>query len=225
MTVNDQSDQVDPAIGAIAALDDPTRLALYRHVAGSGRAVSRDEAAAAVGIAHHAARFHLDRLLEAGLLEVEYKRPPGRGGPGAGRPTKLYRIARAEYAVSVPGRRYDLASEVLARAVAATMSSGVPVADALEAAAEEAGRSLASGPVGVSGAVEVMERHGFAPRREGGDYVLANCPFRALAEVEPEVICGMNLALVRGLLGATGGRPAAARLAPAEGRCCVRVEA
>lgn len=66
------------AVAAIAALDDPIRRALYRYIAAQGGPVGREDAAAAAGVPRHVARFHLDRLYEAGLLEVEYRRPAGR---------------------------------------------------------------------------------------------------------------------------------------------------
>src|SRR5687767_12295746 len=92
-------------IAALAALDDPTRRAVFDFVARSRVAVSRDAAAEAVGVSRRMAAFHLDRLADHGLLTVEYRRPAGRSGPGAGRPAKLYRRAAGEVAVSVPERQ------------------------------------------------------------------------------------------------------------------------
>lgn len=222
------------AVAAIAALGDPTRQALYRYVAAQDAPVGRDQAAAAVGAPHHVARFHLDRLHDAGLLEVEYRRPAGRGGPGAGHPAKLYRAVATEFSVSIPQRRYDLAGAVLTRAIADAAGRGTPVADALDAAAADAGRAighaarphggkLRSQPTLVAAAVATLDACGFSPRAEGGGYVLANCPFRALAQQAPDVVCQMNLTLVSSLLDEVGARSASARLDPADGRCCVTV--
>ena len=101
-------------IEAIALLDEPVRRALFEWVAGVGRAVSRDEAAAGVGISRALAAFHLDRLVREGLLEAEYRRLSGRTGPGAGRPAKLYRCAAREVAVSLPDRRYEIPAQLFA---------------------------------------------------------------------------------------------------------------
>lgn len=223
------------AVTAIAALGDPTRRALYRYIAAQGVPVGREDAAAAVGVPHHVARFHLDRLHEAGLLQVQYKRPAGRGGPGAGRPAKLYRPAPAEFAVSVPERRYDLAGLVLTRAVATAIADDTPAGQALEEAAGEAGRAIGevaraqADPTGdgagsLAAALEALDAYGFSPRAEGGCYVLGNCPFRALSAQMPEVVCRMNLALIAGALDAAGARSASAHPDPAEGRCCVTVQ-
>ena len=69
-----------------ALLDDPVRRKLYDYVVAQGREVSRSEAAEAVGIQRTLAAFHLDRLVETGLVDVTFRRPAGRAGPGAGRP-------------------------------------------------------------------------------------------------------------------------------------------
>lgn len=224
------------AVAAIAALGDPARRALYRYVAAQGTPVGREEAAAAVAVPHHVARFHLDRLHHAGLLQVEYKRPAGRGGPGAGHPAKLYRPATTEFSVSVPERRYDLAGLVLTRAITTAMASDTPVAQALEQAADQVGRGLGHAARSHSGrpphqtpslaaALETLNAHGFAPRAEADGYILGNCPFRALARQAPEVACRMNLALITGLLEQAGATTASAQLDPAGGRCCVTMRA
>jgi predicted ArsR family transcriptional regulator len=227
-------DSLSP-VAAVAALGDPTRSALYRYIAAQGTPVGREEAAAAVGVPHHVARFHLDRLHEAGLLEVEYKRPPGRGGPGAGRPAKLYRPAVTEFSVSIPERRYDLAGLVLTRTIATAMAGITPVAQALEEAAGEAGRALGQAaishssrpwqPSPLAAALQALDAHGFAPHSGSDAYILRNCPFHALAQQAPDVVCRMNLALITGLLEQAGAETASARLDPADGRCCVIVQA
>src|SRR5512142_658990 len=102
----------------LAPLADPVRRRLYLHVAGQSESVSRDEAAEATGIGRPLAAHHLDRLAAAGLLEVEYRRRSGRTGPGAGRPAKLYRAARREVRAQLPQRRYEVAAELFASALA-----------------------------------------------------------------------------------------------------------
>ncbi|HKF77929.1 MAG TPA: helix-turn-helix domain-containing protein, partial [Candidatus Dormibacteraeota bacterium] len=69
---------LDQDIELLALLEDPVRRSLYRHVAGQPDYVSREEAAAAVGVARALAAHHLDRLAEEGLLETTYRRPAGR---------------------------------------------------------------------------------------------------------------------------------------------------
>ena len=101
----------------MAALAEPTRRRLYDLVAASNEPVGRDDAVEALGISRELAAFHLDRLVEAGLLQTEYRRRNGRTGPGAGRPAKLYRRADRVVEISLPARRYDRAAELMATAI------------------------------------------------------------------------------------------------------------
>lgn len=230
------SSDFDSRVAGIAALKDPTRRALYSVAVSEARAVSRDEAAEAVGVPRSVAAFHLDRLVEAGLLEVEFRRLTGRRGPGAGRPSKLYRRSEREVEVSLPERRYDLAGRLLARAVNDALSEDVPVGEALSRAAIEVGTSIGETDRGrarpkaragnsLATVAQVLEEYGFEPRREGGDVVLGNCPFHALAEEYTDLVCGMNVHLIEGLLAGLGASRVEARLDPQPGRCCVRIRA
>ena len=183
-------------VAAVSALEDPARRALLEFVGAADGAVSRDDAAQALGLTRRATAFHLDRLAEAGLLEVEYRRLTGRSGPGAGRPSKLYRRPADEVAVSVPERHYDLAGELLAAAVEADAAGEGPARDALLRLARAAGRELGE----QAGSLEAVVRdHGYAPRPGGdGVTVLANCPFHRLARRHTDVVCHLNLELLGG---------------------------
>ena len=104
-------------VSGLASLAEPVRLELYRYVAGHADAVGRDQAAEGVGVPRHTAKFHLDKLVDEGLLEVEFRRLTGRDGPGAGRPAKLYRRSGREVSVTVPDREYELAGQLMAAAI------------------------------------------------------------------------------------------------------------
>ena len=78
------------ALNGLSHLDDPLRRQLYEYVTECDGPVSREQAAAAASIGRTLAAYHLDKLADAGLLTISYQRPAGRGGPGAGRPAKLY---------------------------------------------------------------------------------------------------------------------------------------
>src|SRR5438105_14446775 len=92
-------------IERVALLDEPARRRLYDFVSGRNAPVGRDEAAAATGMSRGLAAFHLDRLAEAGLLDVEFRRLTGRTGPGAGRPAKLYARAGRRVSVNLPAAK------------------------------------------------------------------------------------------------------------------------
>src|SRR6266566_9200597 len=102
-----------PDLASLNSLDDPLRRRLYEVVTSRAGPVSRDEAAAAAGIGRALAVYHLDKLVEAGLLTASYQRPGGRSGPGAGRPAKLYARSGREFTVTVPPREYELAARLL----------------------------------------------------------------------------------------------------------------
>ncbi|MFP5312386.1 MAG: ArsR/SmtB family transcription factor, partial [Actinomycetes bacterium] len=55
-------------IAAVASLTDAKRLQLFELVAASPRPVGRDEVAEASGMARSTVSFHLDRLVQDGLL-------------------------------------------------------------------------------------------------------------------------------------------------------------
>lgn len=223
-------------IAGLAALDQPVRRDLYRLLASTDGWTTRDGAAAALGLPRSVVAFHLDKLAEAGVVDVRFERTSGRQGPGAGRPSKLYRPSGAEVAASVPDRRYDLAGSLLAEAVAASTRTGTPVDESLHAVAHEAGRRIgasaraedeAGGDDPQARVLAVLADHGYEPERgPRGEIVLANCPFHRLAEEHRDLVCGMNLDLVAGLLA--GAAPASglrARLDPVPGLCCVRIAA
>jgi predicted ArsR family transcriptional regulator len=213
---------LDARLDRVAALGEPVRRALYRFVAAQPEPVTREQAAAAVGVAQHTAKFHLDRLVDGRLLEAGYRRPPGRGGPGAGRPAKVYRRSHTDLDVSLPERRYDLAGRLLVKAFARAERTGSPVPEALRAVATRAGRS--AGTQAASGLFDALAADGYEPRRDGDGITLANCPFHALASEETELVCGMNRAYLEGMLGGIGDTGLTARLDPAPGRCCIRLE-
>ena len=129
-------------VSGVGALAEPARRALYLYVVAQPEPVSRDQAAAGAGLPRHTAKFHLDKLVADGLLDTEYRRLSGRRGPGAGRPTKLYRRSSRQVAVTLPPRHYDLAGQILARAVEDAARDGVPVLQAVQRAAVDAGHRL-----------------------------------------------------------------------------------
>ncbi len=215
----------EEAIAAVAALGDPLRRTLYRFVAAQDHAVGRDEAAEGVGASRSAAAFHLDRLVDDGLLETEFRRLTGRQGPGAGRPAKLYRRARGEIAVSLPARQYELAARLLAAAVTEASRQGTPIDVALDRLARRRGAEIAARVAAPTpeAALEALVDEGYEPRVSDHEVVLANCPFSGIVADHAELVCGMNLALLEGFSQALPQAGLRARLLPTEGACCVRL--
>ena len=208
------------ALAGLASLDEPVRRRLYGYVSDAGRPVSRDEAAGAAGISRTLAAYHLDKLAEAGLLATTYQRPAGRGGPGAGRPAKLYRQAERELAVSVPPRAYELLARLLAEAAESDTTGSVR--RTLTGVAYDVGRQLGTEAGG--DLLTALRDCGYQPRAgSGGDIELRNCPFHRLALEHRELVCGLNLGLVEGMITGSAQPQARALLTPSPDRCCVVV--
>ena len=189
-----------------------------------------------MGVARSVAAFHLDRLVADGLLTTEFRRLTGRQGPGAGRPAKLYRRAEGEMSVSLPARQYDLAAGLLAAAVNDATSTGTPVGEALtrgrhrpraRRSANGRERRRGSGRAGAPSSTPpsaCSTSRATNPTEHGNEIVLANCPFHALVDEQRDLVCGMNRDLLCGMADAVGDDVLAARLAPSEGNCCVRLD-
>jgi predicted ArsR family transcriptional regulator len=218
-------------VSTIAALAEPLRRELYLYVRSQNRAVGRDEAAEALNIPRHNAKFHLDRLAEEGLLCVQYKRLSGLKGPGAGRPSKLYTASTREVSVSIPPRDYALAGLIMARAIDQAAARGTPIEESVATAARHFGTTLgkesptdpatdkAASPVAQT--CGILVRQGYEPMIEDGSIALLNCPFHALVAEHTQLVCSMNLAMLDGLTAETGGGELQATLQPTPGRCCV----
>ena len=213
-------------------LTEPTRRAVYDAVRAGREPMTRDEVAASTGISRRLAAFHLDLLAEGGLLSVDYARPAGRrGGPGAGRPSKRYAAEEVEVEVSLPPRRYDIAARVLARAVAEPGEGSAH--DRAVVIAQEEGQRLGGlhRPGGRMSAdrtlettAEVLTELGYEPTREGGCVRLRNCPFHAVVDVAPQLVCSLNDALIGGILdGIDGSDAVTAALDGVPPDCCVTV--
>src|SRR5688572_27544658 len=222
-------DDPDDVLASVAALGDPLRRRLYRFVGAQDHAVSRDQVAEGAGVSRSAAAFHLDRLVNEGLLETEFRRLTGRQGPGAGRPAKLYRRAAREISVTLPARRYELAAGLLAAAVSEAVGSGADVEATLDRLAREEGNRIGEGVAPLAGrrvspearaqrVADALAGEGYEPRAGAGEVTLSNCPFAALVSEHPDLTCQMNLALLEGFSAALPGAGVTAHLRPAEGR-------
>ena len=226
-----EQDQEPPRddVASLGSLGDPTRRALYDFVARQAEPAGRDEAAGAAGVGRTLAAYHLDRMVEGGLLEVSFARRTGRSGPGAGRPAKLYRRAVREFKVSLPPRDYELAARIFAdaidseptgRAKAALQESAQGFGG--EVAAEVDRRAAACSEAHRAAVLEqVLAERGYEPfRDEDGGIRLRNCPFDCLADAHRPTVCGMNLALLEQAAASQKGTLKAV-LDPRPNLCCV----
>jgi predicted ArsR family transcriptional regulator len=204
-----------------AALFDTSRRALYDYVRRQDHPVTREEAAQAQQMSRGLAAFHLDKLVEAGLLRAFYQAPAGRPR-GRGRPAKVYEPTQRAVAVTIPERRYELIAQILADTVA---EDPADVTGAARRHAHQHGRNLGTRLRAEQPATDlpgVLQRLGFEPRPDaGGRLLLHNCPFHELAVRHTTLVCTLNHAFLAGLvdgLAAAGVRP---DLSPQPGACCV----
>jgi predicted ArsR family transcriptional regulator len=226
------TDDLDQQLTGLAGLGDPLRRALYRHVAERGIPVSRDDAARAAGISRPLAAYHLDRLIDDGLLEARYQRRSGRQGPGAGRPAKHYVRADRQLELSLPARDYAGLAELLASAVEADPSGAAKAA--LDRAATDLGAELGAEAAGwtapdgdpdqVLAAIrQALAARGYEPYDDpDGTIRLRNCPFDRIADQHRDLVCGANHAMLKALVDRVDGDPPVrAALNPQPGTCCV----
>lgn len=224
------SDGLDP-VDAIGLLSDPLRRRLFNFVRERQVPVSRDEAAQEAGISRKLAAFHLDKLVEAGLVEVAAG--PTTLGRRLGRPPKHYRPAPVDLVVSLPERRYELMGRILVDAIVASGRDQSARDAAVRAGGETGARlgleALATrrpGRLGperaISAARAALGELGFEPvRTSDGGLLLRNCPFQALAQQAPELICAVNHAFTKGLVRGLGNESVSVVLSPSADRCCV----
>ncbi|GAA3347347.1 helix-turn-helix domain-containing protein [Amorphoplanes nipponensis] len=197
---------------AVATLVDASRRALYDYVRRQDHPVGREEAAAATAMSRGLAAFHLDKLVDAGLLAARYEAPTGRPR-GRGRAPKVYEPLGDGLAVTVPQRQYELIADILAEAVTAEQAPAE--------VAHRRGRDLGAGLRG-AGLLDALAQLGFEPQVQADRVRLRNCPFHALAARHTALVCDLNLHFVTGLLGGLD-EAGPARLAPRPGACCVEL--
>ena len=223
----------DRNVTRIGVLADPVRRELYRFVCSQDQPVTRDEAAEAVGVARHKAKFHLDRLEAGGLLEADYVRLTGRTGPGVGRPSKRYRRGTSEVGVTLPARDYELAGHIMADAISESARTGRSIFDALNSVAAARGAAIATistdhpseADAALDLAVRILADRGYEPRRTDHNVIMVNCPFQRLAVGHTELVCRLNHALLEGFVDSVAAELLEARLDPDANRCCVTLVA
>lgn len=221
-----------PAAWDVAhVLSEPNRRLVFGVVRRARRPLTRDDVARESGVNRRLTTFHLDRLCDAGLLVADYARPAGRaGGPGAGRPAKRYVAADVELDLSVPPRHYEFAARLLAQAITTAPSDAVAGSRAVAYVEGQRVGSLrrpsgrANSKRNRTAVVDALSDLGYEPAPQDADRLrLRNCPFRSVADVAPDLVCGMNCELVAGLLEGLGLDRGRVALDPDPPNCCVTV--
>src|SRR5262249_46782348 len=129
----------DPAIRAIAALDDDLRRGVYEFIRAARRPVTRGEAAAAGGVSRKLAAVHLDKLVGAGTLRARYQ--PADGIRRVGRAPKVYEPSGTDIRVSIPPRSHDILAGILLDAMVSE-GRGENARDAAQRVAHDRGEQI-----------------------------------------------------------------------------------
>jgi predicted ArsR family transcriptional regulator len=158
--------------------------------------------AAIVDLHPNTVRWHLGRLQEAGLV---HSAPERRRSPG--RPAVVFRLTPEGV---VAGRdEYRLLATMLTEALAGDAAAG---ARAYESGVRW-GRHLHEARPDASIA-ELLDQEGFAAEATGDRIEMRRCPFYALAEGAPQVICSLHHGVIDGALGASGSGQVVGHLEP-----------
>jgi predicted ArsR family transcriptional regulator len=199
----DLTDPATPRLDILKALGDNTRYAIYLELARSPRPLATAEIADLLGLHVNTVRPHLERMRDVGLLQVDAE---ARGG--VGRPQHRYSIAPGAPSLGLEPPSFPTLTSVLLEAAA---TSGLDGADLFEAAREQGradGRRWGERPDPLEAVLIEQARLGFDPTvvedDEGATVAFAHCPFRALAEAHPDLVCSVHCGLVEGLLDEVG---------------------
>ncbi len=196
-------------LDVLKALGDNTRYAIYLELARSARPLATADIAESLALHANTVRPHLEKMREAGLIDVEVG---GRGD--VGRPQHRYAIASGAPSLGLePPTMPVLARMVLSMAKRLQASAEDAAAVGEEEGARRA-RPYAKAPSTLEALVSDLDRLGFDPIVGDADddrdndaaavVAFANCPFADLAQEHPELVCGLHRGLVAGFVSQMG---------------------
>ena len=210
MTEADLPSLSAPRLAVLKALGDNTRYAIYLELARSSRPLATAEIAETLDLHPNTVRPHLERMRDVGLLAIE---TDARGT--VGRPQHRYSLAADAPSLGLEPATFPVLARMLLRVAAA---SGLGTDEAVEAGRDQgqadAEVAIAAGDVPcLAGLVSRLDELGFDPAvaidTEAGEgaatVAFTHCPFRELAEANPEIVCGLHQGLVEGFVLTVGG--------------------
>lgn len=194
-----------PSRDVLKALGDNTRYAIYLELARAARPLGTAEIAEALGLHTNTVRPHLDRMRDAGLLDVT---TDGRGE--VGRPQHRFSLAAEAPSLGLEPPTVPVLARMVLNMAERLQASA---ADAFAVGAAE-GASRAGGyavyPSALEALVDDLDRLGFDPvvaeseKPDNAVVAFANCPFAAYAESHPDLVCGLHHGLVAGFVDTMG---------------------
>jgi predicted ArsR family transcriptional regulator len=192
-----------PRLAVLKALGDNTRYAIYLELARSPRPLATAEIAETLDLHPNTVRPHLERMRDVGLLAIETE---ARGS--VGRPQHRYSLAADAPSLGLEPATFPVLARMLLRVAAA----GGLGRDEVVSAGREQGEADAAG-LGdadcIEGLVARLDALGFDPAVAGEDdevtVAFTHCPFRELAEANPEIVCALHQGIVEGIVDGLGG--------------------
>ncbi|HEX6475718.1 MAG TPA: helix-turn-helix domain-containing protein [Acidimicrobiales bacterium] len=213
-------------LSVFRALGDRTRFAIYSEVASSSMPLSTSDIADLLDLHPNTVRPHLERLRDAGLLEVE-----SASQGSVGRPQHRYMLAADAPSLGLEPPAYPLLADLLAQLAAELGPRDDDVAEVGRSWGRHEAETLDTGgsedsPC-VAALVAELAELGFDPTTECGEsrttVAFTRCPYRELAEAHPELVCCLHRGIVEGIVERVGGA-AVANFATLADRDPCRVE-
>jgi predicted ArsR family transcriptional regulator len=194
-----------PRLAVLKALGDNTRYAIYLELARSPRPLATAEIAETLGLHPNTVRPHLERMREVGLLSIETE---ARGA--VGRPQHRYSLAPDAPSLGLEPATFPLLAGMLVQLAGA---AGLGTEEAVEVGRDQGEADAATtGRRGacVDALVARLDALGFDPAVATDDdgqarVSFTHCPFRSLAEANPDLVCGLHRGLVEGFVETRGG--------------------
>jgi predicted ArsR family transcriptional regulator len=198
----ERTDVQAPRLELLKALGDNTRYAIYLELARAPAPLATAQIADTLGLHPNTVRPHLDRMREVGLLDVI------SDAQGAvGRPQHRYSLAADAPALGFEPPAFPVLARMLLRLAA---SAAVPAGEAVEAGREQGAAAAATRTASTCAEALTQELAalGFDPASvvddDNATIAFTRCPFRELAEANPELVCSLHRGLVEGFADARG---------------------
>lgn len=192
-----------PRLAVLKALGDNTRYAIYLEMARSSRPLATAEIAETLDLHPNTVRPHLELMREVGLLEVETE---ARGA--VGRPQHRYSLAPDAPSLGLEPPTFPVLARMLLRLAG---SARLRADEAIDAGREQGvsdARAVRRGTSCLEGLVARLDAMGFDPAlvTDDGNATIGftHCPFRELAEVDPDLVCGLHRGMVEGFVDTVG---------------------
>jgi predicted ArsR family transcriptional regulator len=192
-----------PRLELLKALGDNTRYAIYLELARAPSPLATAEIAESLELHPNTVRPHLERMRDVGLLEVTTE---AQGT--VGRPQHRYSLAADAPALGFEPPAFPVLARMLLRLAA---TAGLASADAVEAGRDQGvAAALVADRAGTCAEALTAELAtlGFDPAEATDDgattIAFTRCPFRELAEANPDLVCSLHRGLVEGFVDTRG---------------------